>query len=158
MSDISKIEFTKLPNLKDYLELQGIDNIIGQCVFELAPFKKSKEVLGWYDLKTNSLVPDLPIFIISPDLNKPFGVNTAKIDYYKDIVDSLINSTSNFNKASLKEIINKFKAENKNILRIYTKLENNNVEKYLYRIKYLRSKKLINKLIRLKKRKKFMLQ
>ena len=157
MADISKIEFTKLPSLKDYLGLKGIDNTIGQCVIEFAPFIRSKEVLGWYDCKTNSLVPDLPRFIISPDLKRPFGVNTAKIDYYKDIVESLINSTSDFNKASLKEIINKFKAENKNILRIYTKLDYSNVEKYLYRIKYLRSKKLINKLIRLVKSKKFMI-
>ena len=40
MADISKIEFTKLPSLKDYLELKGIDNTINQCVVELAPFNE----------------------------------------------------------------------------------------------------------------------
>lgn len=150
MSDITKVEFTRLTSIKGYwVDDLSIDNSIGQCVVEFAPMQKSKEVLGWYDCKTNSLVPDLPRFIISPDLTKPFGTKTAKIDYYKDISESLINSTSNFNKESLKVIINKFKAENKKILRIYSKLDSSNVEKHLYRIKYQRSKKLINKLIRL---------
>lgn len=151
MSDITKVEFTRPTSIKGYWldDLRGIDNSIGQCVVEFAPMPKSKEVLGWYDCKTNSLVPDLSSFCITPDLTKPFGIKTAKIDYYKDIAEALINSTSNFNKESLKVIINKFKTENKKILRIYSKLDSSHVEKYLYRIKYQRSKKLINKLIRL---------
>ena len=149
MSDISKIEFTRCENfLKESINKR-------ECVTEFATPKINNVYYGWYNLGTT-----IDSYLtVTPNLNKTFGVNTSKIDYYYEIAHMIVyNSKLNYKKSELKTIINKFKAENKNILRIYTKLENNNVEKYLYRIKYLRSKKLINKLIRLVKSKKFMLQ
>lgn len=149
MSDITKVQFTRCENFLKEMRIHTV----------LAPQPKIDNIYyGWYDLgKTINL--DNCFATVTPDLTRTFGVNTNAIDYYYGVVhmiiynpDSYYNYFKKANKYKLKILINKFKEANKKILRIYSKLSLYDIERTLYRVKYNRSKKLIDKLIRLVKK------